>query len=59
MTTPTAATPLTIPGELTAVELDRAGLLQTEPTVQISRFAIFVPGILWAPCAQSRSALVR
>ncbi|MGH3934447.1 MAG: hypothetical protein ACRDS1_05635 [Pseudonocardiaceae bacterium] len=44
MTTPKAATPLTMPGELTAVELDRAGLLQTEPNVQISRFAIFVPG---------------
>ncbi len=44
MTTPTASTFGTIPGELTAAELDRAGLLQTELNVQISRFAIFVPG---------------
>jgi acetyltransferase-like isoleucine patch superfamily enzyme len=29
--------------EMTAVELDRAGLLHAEPGVHISRFAIFVP----------------
>lgn len=44
MTTPAASTPGTMSGELTAAELDRAGLLQTERNVQISRFAIFVPG---------------
>lgn len=44
MTTPAASTPGTMPGELTAVELDRVGLLQVERNVQISRFAIFVPG---------------
>lgn len=44
MTTPTASTPGIMPGELTADELDRAGLLQAELRVRISRFAIFVPG---------------
>jgi acyl-[acyl carrier protein]--UDP-N-acetylglucosamine O-acyltransferase len=44
MTTPATSTPLTRPAELTAAELDRAGLLHAENNVQISRFAVFVPG---------------
>lgn len=44
MTTPTASTPATTSGELTATELDRAGLLHADLDVQISRLAIFVPG---------------
>lgn len=43
MTIPTSSTPTTVPEELTAMELDRAGLLHTERNVAISRFAIFVP----------------
>jgi hypothetical protein len=44
MTTPAASMPLTMPAELTAAELNRVGLLHAERNVQISRFAIFVPG---------------
>lgn len=44
MTTPAASTSWTMCAELTAAELHRAGLLQTELNVQISRLAIFVPG---------------
>jgi acetyltransferase-like isoleucine patch superfamily enzyme len=43
MTTPATSMLQTLPPELTATELDRAGLLHTENNVQISRFAIFVP----------------
>lgn len=43
MTTPATSMPATMPRELTAVELDHAGLLHAEPNVQVSRLAIFVP----------------
>lgn len=38
-----APTAPTLPAEMTAVELDRAGLLHAVQDVDISRFAIFVP----------------
>jgi acetyltransferase-like isoleucine patch superfamily enzyme len=34
---------VTLPREMTAAELDKAGLLRAEQGVQISRFAVFVP----------------
>jgi acetyltransferase-like isoleucine patch superfamily enzyme len=34
---------VTLPREMTAAELDKAGLLHAEQGVQISRFAVFVP----------------
>ena len=43
MTTPASSMQMAVSGELTAIELDRAGLLHTEGNVAISRFAIFVP----------------
>lgn len=43
MTSPASPSPAAAPMELTATELDRAGLLRVEPGAQISRFAIFVP----------------
>ncbi|MGH4010200.1 MAG: hypothetical protein ACRDTH_18930 [Pseudonocardiaceae bacterium] len=43
MTIPVTSILATPPRELTAVELDRAGLLHAERNVDISRFAIFVP----------------
>ncbi|HWR47095.1 MAG TPA: hypothetical protein VN327_05680 [Pseudonocardiaceae bacterium] len=43
MTIPATPMPTAMPRELTAVELDHAGLLHAEPNVEISRFAIFVP----------------
>jgi acetyltransferase-like isoleucine patch superfamily enzyme len=43
MTTHASSMPVTVPGELTATELDHAGLLHAERNVAISRFAIFVP----------------
>lgn len=42
-TTPSPTAPAMVPRELTAVELDHAGLLRADPNVEISRFAVFVP----------------
>jgi acetyltransferase-like isoleucine patch superfamily enzyme len=57
----TPTTPGTPPLELTAVELDRAGLLTAEAGTQISRFAIFIPadelGIL-RPVAVQAGAVI-
>src|SRR5262249_24017269 len=44
MTSPATSMPVTMPAELTVAELDRAGLLHAENNVQLSRFAVFVPG---------------
>ncbi|MBF6333343.1 hypothetical protein [Nocardia transvalensis] len=44
MTIPSTSAPISATArELTAAELDRSGLLQTDAGVHISRFAIFVP----------------
>lgn len=43
MTRPAATTSILAIEELTATELDHAGLLMADPGVRISRFAVFVP----------------